>query len=75
MRRLTRRKHVFAAHGTVVLVFVLEALVGVEDRDRDAHAALTAVSKGLDASDTTESTLDAVKGFLGLSWMIIIHKA
>ena len=67
LRGLARGEHVFSAHGTIVLIFVLEAMVRFKDTDRDAHAALGAVTKGFLTSHTTKSTLAAVKGFLCLS--------
>lgn len=65
LRRLARGEHIFSTDGTVVLVLVLEALVGVKDADRDAHAALIAMPKGLSTTHAAESTFVAMKGFLG----------
>jgi hypothetical protein len=66
LRRLTRGEHVLTADGTVVLVLVLEALVGIKDTDRNAHATLVAVAKGFDASNAAKPTLNAMKGLFGL---------
>jgi hypothetical protein len=66
LRRLTRREHVLATNGTVVLVLVLEALMGIKDADRNAHATLLAVAKGFNAPNTAKPTLNAMKGLLGL---------
>lgn len=65
LRRLATAKHVLAADGTVVLVLVFEALVRLEYRDRNAHAAFVAVTKGFHTADTAETALNAVKGLLG----------
>jgi hypothetical protein len=64
--RLTRGEHVLAADRTVVLVLVLEALVGIKDADRNAHATLLTVAKGFDAPNAAKPTLNAMKGLLGL---------
>jgi hypothetical protein len=64
--RLSAGKHVFATHRAVVLVLVAKALMGVEDTDGDAHAALAAVAKGFDASDATKAALSAMEGLLRL---------
>ena len=66
LRRLTRRKHVFTAHRTVVLVLVLEALVCVKDAHRNAHTAFAAMAESFDTSDTAKATLLTVKGLFGL---------
>lgn len=66
LRRLPRGKHVFATHGAIVLVLVLETLVGVKDRDGNAHATLVAVTKGFDAANATKAALNAMKGLFGL---------
>ena len=63
LRRLSRRKHVFAADGAVVLVLVLKALVCFKDRRRYAHAALAAVTERLHPTHSTKSTLVAMKRF------------
>jgi hypothetical protein len=64
--RLTRGEHVLAADGTIVLVLVLKALVGIKDADRNAHATLLAVAKGFHTSNAAKATLHAMKGLLGL---------
>jgi hypothetical protein len=64
--RLTRGEHVLAADRTVVLVLVLEALMGVKDADRNAHATLLAVAKGFHTPNAAKSTLNTMKGLLGL---------
>jgi hypothetical protein len=66
LRWLTRRKHVLATHWTVVFVFILEALMSVEDTDRNAHAAFVAVTKGVCTPDPAESALTAMKRLFGL---------
>jgi hypothetical protein len=43
-----RGEHVLA-DGTVVLAICPEALVGIKDADRNAHATLLAVAKGFNA--------------------------
>jgi len=63
---LSRREHVFATNRTIVLIFVLEALMSIKDTNRDAHAALVAMTKCLDTSDTAKSTAIAMEGFLAL---------
>lgn len=65
LRRLTRGKHVFAADWTIVLVLVLEAIVRVEDVNRNAHAALATMSERLNTADAAKATFVAVKRFLG----------
>jgi len=65
--RLTRGKHVFATDRTVVLVLVLETVVCVKDIDADAHAAFSAVTKGLHATDSAKTAFGAMKGFFGSS--------
>ena len=70
--RLPRREHVFTADGTVVLVLVLEALVCIEDTDRDAHTTFIAVAEGFHSSHTTETTAVAMEGLLPLSFDIIL---
>jgi hypothetical protein len=42
--------------------------VRLEYRDRNAHAAFVAVTKGFHTADTAETALNAVKGLLGLQW-------
>jgi hypothetical protein len=64
--RLPRGEHVLAADGTVVLVLVLEALMGIKDADRNAHATLLAVAKGFHAPNAAKPALNAMKGLLGL---------
>jgi hypothetical protein len=64
--RLTRGEHVLAADGTVILVLVLEALVGIKNADRNAHATLLTVAKGFHAPNAAKSTLNTMKGLLGL---------
>ena len=66
LRRLSGREHIFPAHGAIVLVLILETIVGKEDIDRNAHAALLAMTEGLYTSYTAKTTLIAMKGFLGL---------
>jgi hypothetical protein len=61
LRRLTRRKHIFSTDRAIVFVLVLETLVGVKDGDRDTHATLTTVSKGISTADTAKSTFSAMK--------------
>ena len=63
---LSRRKHVFSADRTIVFVLVLEALVSIEDTDRDAHAAFITMAKGFHTSYPTEATAVTVKGLLAL---------
>lgn len=65
--RLARRKHIFAADRTVVLVLVLEAVMTMEDIDADTHAALPAMSEGLYATNSAETTFVAMEGFLRFS--------
>ena len=64
--RLPRRKHIFTADGAIVFVLVLEALVCIEDTDRDAHTAFITMAKGFHASHTAETTAVTMKGFLAL---------
>lgn len=64
--RLSRRKHIFTADGTIVFVLVLEALVCIEDTDRDAHTAFIAMAESFYASHTAETTAVTMKGFLAL---------
>jgi hypothetical protein len=54
------------ADGAIVLILVLEALVVVKDCDGNAHAAFVAVAERLYTTDAAKSTLDTMKGFLGL---------
>ena len=65
--RLARGKHIFAADRTVVLVLVLEAVVAMEDIDADTHATFPAMSEGLYATNSAETTFIAMEGFLGFS--------
>lgn len=67
LRRLARREHVFAAYRTVVLVLVLEALMRTVDADRDAHAALIAMPKGLHSTHPAKATLRTMKGLFRLN--------
>ena len=64
--RLATAEHVFTAYGAVVFILVLEALMRLKDRDRDAHAAFVAMAKRLDPSHTAKATLHAVKRLFGL---------
>mmetsp|Transcript_2534 Transcript_2534/g.6848 ORF Transcript_2534/g.6848 Transcript_2534/m.6848 type:complete len:224 (+) Transcript_2534:1063-1734(+) len=66
LRRLARGKHVLSTDGTVVLVLVLEALVGVENADRNAHAAFVAMHEGFPSTDSAESALMTMEWFLRL---------
>ena len=59
--RLARTEHIFSADWAVVLVLVLEALVGIEYANRNAHAAFVAVTEGFDTTDTAKSTLITVE--------------
>ena len=64
--RLTRGEHIFSADGTIVFVFVFEALMRLKDGDGNAHAAFIAVSKGFYSTDPTKSTLYTMKRLFGL---------
>ena len=64
--RLAGGEHVFAAHGTVVLVLVLHAVVIVVDVDRDAHAAPVAVAERFATADAAEAAVFAVERPLAL---------
>lgn len=66
LRRLPGGEHIFPTDWTVVLIFVLETLVGVEDADGNAHATFITVPKGIRATDTTKAAFDAMEWFLGL---------
>jgi hypothetical protein len=67
----------FAATGKtyVVLVLVAEALVRVEDRDGNAHAALVAVPECLDAPHATEPAQVAVERLLAQAHPQVAHVA
>lgn len=65
--RLSRRKHVFAAYRTIVLVLVLETPVGFKDIDRNTHTTFRAMSEIFLASNSAKATLVAMKGFFGLT--------
>lgn len=69
--RLATAEHIFTADWAVVFILVLEALVRLEDRDGDAHAAFVTMAEGFHATYTAESALYTVKRFLGLQRMTI----
>jgi hypothetical protein len=62
--RLTRREHVFAAHGAIVFVLILETIVRMKDIDADTHAAFSAVSERLHATNSAETAFVAMERFL-----------
>ncbi len=64
--RLSRGKHVFAAHRTIVLVLVLITSVAFKDIDRNTHTTFRAVSEIFLASNSAKATLVTMKGFFGL---------
>jgi len=66
LRGLPGGKHIFATHGTIVLVLVLETIVREKDVYGNAHTAFVAMPKGFGAAHATKSALVAVEGFLGL---------
>jgi len=57
--------HVFAADWTAVFVFVLETVMGAEERDGNAHGAFVAVAEVGFTSYATKATFVAVEGFFG----------
>lgn len=61
---LARREHVLATDRTVVLVFILEAIVGMENIDRDAHAAFGAMAKRFGTANAAKPTFITMEGFL-----------
>jgi len=65
LRRLAGREHVLAAHRTIVLVLVTEALVRVKDGDGDAHATLVAVPEGLHPTNAAKPALRAMERLFG----------
>jgi hypothetical protein len=73
LRRLPGGEHIFAANGTIVLVFVLEALVCIEDTHRDTHATFIAVAERFHSSHTAESTAVAMEGFLAQRHPQVTH--
>ena len=64
--RLAGGEHILAAHGTVVLVLILHAVVIVVDVDRDAHAAPVAVAERFATADAAEAAVLAVERTLAL---------
>jgi hypothetical protein len=78
---LPRGEHIFAAHGAAVFVFVFEAMMGIKDTNRDTHAALITMTKGLDASHSTKAAQIAMKWLFtlkaysrGLRTRVYVHQ-
>lgn len=64
--RLARGKHVLSAYRAVIFVLIFETPVGVENVDRNAHAAFGAMPKVFLATNSAEATLVAMKWLFGL---------
>jgi len=65
--RLTRRKHVFSADGTVVFILVLEAPMGFENINRNTHTTFRAMTEVFLATDSAEAALVTMERFFGLA--------
>mmetsp|Transcript_19114 Transcript_19114/g.38775 ORF Transcript_19114/g.38775 Transcript_19114/m.38775 type:complete len:194 (-) Transcript_19114:171-752(-) len=62
---LPRGKHVLPAHWTIILVLVLHTVVIIVNIHTNTHATLMTMSKGFTPPYTAETTVIAMKGFLG----------
>lgn len=64
LRTLSRRKHVFSTDRTIVLVFILKAIVRVKYINGNTHTAFLTMAETLDTTNPTEAAFRTMERFL-----------